>query len=67
MHGYIYFLTIVDDFSLYTWVFPMHEKSEVKANVVNFISYNENHFQTKIKTIHTNNGVEFMMKEFFCF
>jgi len=43
----------------------MHNKSEVRANVVNFISYIENHFQTKTKTIHTNNVVGFILKDFF--
>jgi len=67
MHGHRYFLTIVDDFSRFTWIFSMQNKSEVRANVVSFISYVENHFQTKIKYIRTDNGVEFVMKDFFCF
>jgi len=63
--GYKFFLTIVDDFTRYTWVFPMHNKSEVKASVVNFITYAENHFSTKVKTIRTDNGIEFSMHHFF--
>jgi len=27
IHGYKYFLTIVDDYSRYTWVFPLKQKS----------------------------------------
>ena len=65
MHGHRYFITIIDDFSHFTWIFSMQNKSEVRANVVSFISYVENHFQTKIKSIRTGNGVEFVMKEFF--
>jgi len=29
IHGHKYFLTIVDDYSRYTWVFPLKQKSEV--------------------------------------
>ena len=65
MLGYKFFLTIVDDFTRYTWVFPMYNKSEVRASVVNFIAYAENHFSTKVKIIRTDNGVEFSMHEFF--
>jgi len=41
----------------------MQNKFEVRANVVSFIYYVENHFQTKIKSICTDNGVEFVMKD----
>ena len=43
----------------------MQNKSEVRANVVSFVSYVKNHFQTKVKSIRTDNGVEFVMKDFF--
>jgi len=36
MHGFRYFLTIVDDFSRYTWVIPMCTKSEVTTHIVSF-------------------------------
>jgi len=60
-----FFLIIVDDFTRYTWIFPMHNKSEVRANVTNFITYAENQFSTKVKIIRTNNGIEFSMHDFF--
>ena len=65
MHGFRYVLTIVDDFSRYTWIIPMHTKSEVRNHIVNFTSYIENNFKTTIKTIRTNNGSEFSMTNFF--
>ena len=64
MLGYKFFLTIVDDFTRYTWVFPMHNKSEVRASVVNFIVYAENHFSTKVKTIRTNIVLNFLCMNF---
>jgi len=39
----------------------MHNKSEVRASVLSFIAYAENHFSTKVKTICTDNGIEFSM------
>jgi len=43
----------------------MHTKSEVRNHIVNFTSYTENHFKTTLRTIRTNNGAEFSMKNFF--
>jgi len=61
MQGFHYFLTIVDDYSRYTWVILLHNKSEVRQHIINFIVFIQNHFKTNIKTIHTDNGVEFAM------
>ena len=65
IHGHKYFLTILDDFSRYTWVVLLKSKSEVKAHVQNFINLIENQFETKIKCIRSDNGPEFFLKEFF--
>ena len=51
-----YFLTIVDDYSRYTWVVLLKYKSEVKTHVQNFIALIENQFDSKIKCIRSNNG-----------
>ena len=65
MHSFRYFLTIVDDFSRFTWVISLHTKSEVRNHIVNFIAYIENQFKTTVKIIRTDNGAEFAMKKFF--
>ncbi|XP_050222194.1 uncharacterized protein LOC126672289 [Mercurialis annua] len=65
VNGYRYFLTIVYDCSKYTWVFLMHNKSQTRDFMYNFFSYVETQFSTKIKTVRTNNGVEFNMVDFF--
>jgi len=44
--------------------FP-HNKYEVRVNVTNFITCAENQFSTKVKIIHTDNGIEFFMHDFF--
>jgi len=64
MQGFHYFLTIVDDYSRYTWVILLHNKSEVRQHITNFTVFVQNHFKTNIKTIRTDNGVDFDMSNF---
>ncbi|WVY94711.1 hypothetical protein V8G54_033799 [Vigna mungo] len=56
MRGFKYFLTIVDDFSRYTWLIPMTDKSVVRKTIIDFITNIENQFSTTIKTIRTDNA-----------
>ena len=37
IHGHKYFLTIVDDFSRFTWVCLMRSKSETQQHITNFV------------------------------
>jgi len=63
MRGFKYFMTIVDDFSHYTWVILLHTKSKVR-NHIKFIANVENQFQTIVQIVITDNGAEFAMKDF---
>jgi len=36
IQGFRYFLTVVDDFSGYTWTIPLHTKYEVHNHLINF-------------------------------
>ncbi|XP_061373503.1 uncharacterized protein LOC133315841 [Gastrolobium bilobum] len=65
IHGYRYFLTLVDDFSKFTWVILMKTKSEVRTNIQNFVAYIETQFNTNLKTFRSDNGLEFIMPNFF--
>ncbi|WVZ10804.1 hypothetical protein V8G54_015334 [Vigna mungo] len=65
MNGYKYLLTIVDDYSRYTWIIPMIDKSSVKNQILTFLCYVENQFHKKVKTIRTDNGVEFILQNMF--
>ena len=67
VHGHKYFLTILDDYSRYTWVVLLKSKAEVKLNVENFIIMIENQFETKVKCIRSDNGPEFFLRDFFFF
>ena len=51
---------IVDDFTRYTWVFFLIDKSDVFATFKIFIKRIHNEFETTIKKVRSDNGSEFM-------
>nr|ABF97065.1 retrotransposon protein, putative, Ty1-copia subclass [Oryza sativa Japonica Group] len=57
--GNKYGLVIVDDFSRFTWVFFLHDKSETQAIFKKFERRAQNEFDLKIKNIRSDNGKEF--------
>ena len=57
--GNKYGLIIIDDYSRFTWVFFLHDKSEVQGVVKKFIKKAQNEFEVKIKNIRSDNGTEF--------
>jgi transposase InsO family protein len=57
--GNLYCLVIVDDFSRYTWVFFLHDKSKVASIFKKFAKKAQNEFDCKIKKIRSDNGKEF--------
>lgn len=60
--GYRYYLLIVDDFTKYCWLFPLHAKSEVATHIQNFKVFVSAHFSLQIKTIRSDRGGEFLNK-----
>ncbi|KAK2451623.1 putative mitochondrial protein [Trifolium repens] len=65
IHGYSYFLTIVDDYSRYTWLCLLKHKSETRSKLISFINLFETQHHAKIKVIRSDNGVEFLMPDFY--
>jgi len=63
--GHRYFLTLVDDYSRFTWIILMKLKSETRKHIINFVSYIENQFNTNLKCLRSDNGCEFLMIDFF--
>jgi transposase InsO family protein len=57
--GNKYSLVIVDDYSHFTWVFFLHDKSETQAVLKKFLTKAQNEFDGKIKKIRSDNGIEF--------
>ena len=54
-----YGLVIVDDFSHFTWVFFLQDKSEAQGIVKKFIRRSQNEYELKIKNVRSDNGSEF--------
>jgi hypothetical protein len=50
---------IVDDFTRYTWVFFLVDKSDVFATFKSFVKRIHNKFETTIKKVRSDNGSEF--------
>ena len=50
---------IVDDYTRYTWVFFLVDKSDVFAIFKSFVKGIHNEFETTIKRVRSNNGNEF--------
>jgi transposase InsO family protein len=57
--GNKYGLVIVDDFSHFTWVLFLQDKSEAQGIIKKFIRRAQNEYELKIKNIRSDNGLEF--------
>ena len=64
-NGHKYFLTIVDDHTRFVWIFPMIYRAETQTKLKNFVSWIERQFDTKVKSIRSDNGVEILMQIFY--
>ncbi|RDX84044.1 putative F-box/LRR-repeat protein, partial [Mucuna pruriens] len=66
VHGYIkYFLTIVDDFSRFTWVVMLKGKYEAHFQIQKFVLLVENKYNVAVKKIRNDNGPEFIIDSFY--
>jgi hypothetical protein len=57
--GSKYRLVIVDDYSFFTWVFFLQEKSQTQDTLKGFLRWAQNEFGLRIKKIRSDNGTEF--------
>jgi transposase InsO family protein len=57
--GSKYGLVIVDDFSRFTWVFFLQDKSKTQGTIKRFLRRAQNEFELKVKKIRSNNGSKF--------
>jgi len=58
--GAYYFLTVVDDYTLFTWIFLMRHKNETQSLLKQFFSYVHTPFDSHIKIFQSDNGGEFL-------
>jgi transposase InsO family protein len=57
--GNSYCLFIVDDYSRFTWVYFLHDKSNVFETFKSFTILAQNQFESNIKNVRSDNGSEF--------
>ena len=56
---YKFYLVILDDFSHYTWTFPLRHKSDVLPTLISFHAFVGTQFQRLIQCFQIDNGKEF--------
>jgi len=54
MNGNRFYVSFIDDFSRYTWVFPIQAKSDVMPTFLQFQVMAERLFNSKIISIQSN-------------
>jgi transposase InsO family protein len=57
--GSKYGVVIINDFSRFTWVFFLQDKSETQGTLKRFLRRAQNEFEVKVKKIRSDNGSEF--------
>lgn len=66
--GFLYYVIFVDDFSRFTWLYPLRAKSDFYDVLVQFHAFVCNQFSCTIKSFQSDGGTEFTnarVKEFF--
>jgi hypothetical protein len=57
--GSKYGLVIVNDYSRFTWLFFLQNKSKTQGTLKRFLRWDQNEFELKVKKIRSDNGSEF--------
>ncbi|MCO5610381.1 hypothetical protein L7F22_064617 [Adiantum nelumboides] len=60
----LYFVTFIDDFSRFCWVYPLKAKSDVFAVFQHYVSMVENETGCKVQTLRIDRGGEYMSGAF---
>lgn len=68
--GFRYYVLFTDDYSRYSWIYPMKRKSEVVFyHFQTFVAMTKNIFNTNIKFLQSDGGTEYVnnsMSELCC-
>jgi transposase InsO family protein len=57
--GFKYYLILIDDYSCYTWTFPLRFTSDVPSTFCEFYQYVLMQFRLPIQSVQCDNGKEF--------
>ena len=63
-NGFKYFVIFIDDFSRAIWLYLLKSKDEVFYCFQEFLCLIENQFNSKLKIFRSDNGTEFVNKNF---
>lgn len=58
--GFRFYAIFIDDFSRFSWMYPLAAKSDFYVNLVQFLNLVENQFNRKVKTFQSDGGTEFL-------
>ncbi|KAB2633275.1 hypothetical protein D8674_029522 [Pyrus ussuriensis x Pyrus communis] len=66
--GFQYYVLFTDDFSRYSWIYPMRRKSEMFTHFQTFVAMAQNLFNSSIKILQSDNGTKYVNNAFanFC-
>ncbi|KAM1349257.1 hypothetical protein ACFX2F_003353 [Malus domestica] len=64
VHHHKYYVIFVDDFTKYCWFFPLQYKSDVFSTFVKFKAHVENMLCSKIQTLRSDSGGEYLSSQF---
>lgn len=56
--GYNYFLTLVDDYSRFTWIYILRQKLEAKSVIPRFFKMDNTQFNARIELFRSDNANE---------
>ena len=62
--GYKYFITFIDDYSRYGYIYLMHHKSETFEKFKEFKAEVENHRGRSIKSLRSDHGGKYLLGKF---
>lgn len=57
--GFKYYVHFVDDFSRFTWIYPLKQKSETVQAFIQFKVLAKNHYNKRVKVIQCDGGGEY--------
>ena len=64
INGYKYYVIFIDDFTRFTWMYLLTNKSEVYSKFVMFHAMIKTQFSSTIKTLRSDGGGDFTSKSF---
>ncbi|PON32720.1 LOW QUALITY PROTEIN: Ribonuclease H-like domain containing protein [Parasponia andersonii] len=63
--GHQYFVTLIDDYSRFTWIFLLKDKSDVASTIPKFFNMVTTQFNVCIKSFRSDNVRELYFTQFF--